>query len=92
MIVIYVSLVLGIVGIVAAVGLWMLKKWGLWLNIVISVLNILLNMFGVFAVQSGALQAALAVMAIGFVITLVLGVLPATRHAFATAERPSRVR
>ena len=82
MIVIYVSLVLGIVGIVAAVGLWMMKKWGLWLNIVISVLNIVLNMFGVFAVQSGALQAALAVMAIGFVITLVLGVLPDTRRAF----------
>ena len=83
MIVIYVSTVLGIVGIVAAVGLWMMKKWGLWLNIVVSVLNILLNMLGVFEVQSGALQAVLAVMAIGFVITLVLVVLPDSRRAFA---------
>jgi len=83
MIVVYVSLVLGIVGIVAAVGLWMMKKWGLWLTIVVSVLNILLNIFGVFVVQSGALKAALAVMAIGFVITLVLVVLPDSRRALA---------
>ena len=85
MIVVYVSLVLGIVGIVAAVGLWMMKKWGLWLNIVVSVLNILLNGLGVFSVLSGALQAALAVMAIGFVLTFVLVVLPDSRRAFAAA-------
>jgi uncharacterized membrane protein (DUF2068 family) len=86
MIVEYVSLVLGIVGLVAAVGLWMMARWGLWLNIVVSVLNILLNMLGVFVVLSGALQAALAVGALGFVITLVLGVLPDTRRAFAAAR------
>jgi hypothetical protein len=86
MIVEYVSLVLGIVGLVAAVGLWMMARWGLWLNIVISVLNILLNLLGVFVVQSGALQAALAVGTVGFVITLVLGVLPDTRRAFAAAR------
>jgi uncharacterized membrane protein (DUF2068 family) len=85
MIVEYVSLVLGIVGIVAAVGLWMMKNWGLWLTIVVSVLNILLNGLGVAMVLSGALQAALAVGAIGFVITLVLVVLPDTRRAFAAA-------
>ena len=92
MIVVYVSYVLGIAGIVAAVGLWMIKTWGLWLSIVVSVLNILLNGFGVFAVLSGALQAALAVGAIGFVLTLVLVVLPSSRRALTTAERPSRVR
>jgi hypothetical protein len=51
----------------------------------VSVLNILLNMLGVFVVQSGALQAALAVGTVAFVITLVLGVLPDTRQAFAAA-------
>jgi uncharacterized membrane protein (DUF2068 family) len=78
-----VSLVLGIVGLVAAVGLWMMKRWGLWLTIVVSVLNILLNGLGLFVVLSGALWAALAVGAIGFVITLVLVVLPDSRRAFA---------
>ena len=30
-VVIYGGIVLGIVGLIAAVGLWMLKKWGFWL-------------------------------------------------------------
>jgi uncharacterized membrane protein (DUF2068 family) len=84
-IIVYVSYVLGIAGLVAAVGLWMMARWGLWLNIVVSVLNILLNMLGVFVVLSGALQAALAVGALGFVLTLVLVVLPDSRRAFAAA-------
>src|SRR5918997_6836397 len=81
--IIIVSYVLGIAGLVAAVGLWMMKRWGLWLTIVVSVLNILLNGLGLFVVLSGALWAALAVGAIGFVITLVLVVLPDSRRAFA---------
>ena len=44
MFVTYAGIVLGIVGIVAAVGLWMLKRWGLWLTIVVSVVNILFNL------------------------------------------------
>jgi len=37
MFVVYSGIVLGIVGIVAAVGLWMLKTWSLWLTIVVCV-------------------------------------------------------
>ena len=44
MFVTYAGIVLGIVGIVACVGLWMLKRWGLWLTIVVSVVNILFNL------------------------------------------------
>ena len=40
--IIYSGIVLGIAGIVAAVGLWMLKPWGFWLTIVVCVTNILL--------------------------------------------------
>ena len=39
--VIYLVIVLGVLGLVAAAGLWTLKRWALWLTIVVSVLNIL---------------------------------------------------
>ncbi len=81
--VVYSGIVLGIVGLVAAVGLWMLKKWGFWLTIVISVLNILFNVLGLVMVQSPGLLALIAVQTIGFVLVIVLMVLPTSRHAFA---------
>jgi len=40
-VVLYGGIVLGIVGLVAAVGLWMLRRWGIWLTIVVCVLSIL---------------------------------------------------
>ncbi len=85
MFVVYSGIVLGIVGIVAAVGLWMLKKWGLWLTIVVSVVNILFNVSGLFMVLSGGLKAAIAVQTIGFVLAIVLVVLPDSRRAFQAA-------
>ena len=92
MFVLYSGIVLGIVGLVAAVGLWMMKAWRVWLTIVVCVLNILLNVSGLVMVLPGGLKALIAVQTIGFVLTLVLVVLPSTRRAFAGAERPSRVR
>jgi len=92
MFVLYSGIVLGIVGIVGAVGLWMMKAWSVWLTIVVCVLNILLNVSGLVMVLPGGLKALVAVQTIGFVLTLVLVVLPSTRRALAAAERPSRVR
>jgi uncharacterized membrane protein (DUF2068 family) len=83
MFIIYSGIVLGIVGLVAAVGLWMLKTWGFWLTIVVCVANILLSLPAPFIVQSGGLLALIAVQTIGFVLTIVLVVLPSSRHAFA---------
>ena len=92
MFVLYSGIVLGIVGLVAAVGLWMIKAWSVWLTIVVCVLNILLNVSGLVMVLPGGLKALIAVQTIGFVLTLVLVVLPSTRRTLATAEQPSRVR
>src|SRR5215208_1823283 len=92
MFVLYSGILLGVVGLVAAVGLWMMKTWSLWLTIVVCVVNILFNVSGLVMVLSGGLKALIAVQAIGFVLTLVLVVLPATRRALTDAERPSRVR
>ena len=92
MFVIYSGIVLGIVGLVAAVGLWMMKTWSFWLTIVVCVVNILLNVSGLVMELPGGLKALIAVQTIGFVLALVLVVLPSTRRALAAAERPSRVR
>ena len=92
MFVIYSGIVLGIVGIVAAIGLWMMKRWGLWLTIVVSVINILFNALGLVMAPGAALKAAIALQTIGFILTIVLVVLPDSRRALVAAERPSRVR
>ena len=92
MFVIYSGIVLGVVGLVAAVGLWMMKTWSLWLTIGVCVVNILLNASGLVMVLPGGLKVLIAVQTKGFVLTLVVVVLPATRRALATADQPSRVR
>ena len=92
MFVLYSGIVLGIVGLVAAVGLWMMKTWSLWLTIVVCVVNILFNVSGLVMVLPGGLKALIAIQTVGFVLTLVLVVLPSTRRALSATERPSRVR
>src|SRR4051812_29955156 len=64
MFVIYLGIVLTVLGIVAAVGLWMLKKWSYWATIIVSVLNILFNVLGLGMVPTAALQAAIAVQTV----------------------------
>ncbi len=83
-VVIYGGIVLGIVGLVAAVGLWMLKKWGLWLSIVVSVLNLLSAAPGVVFGPNATLQAAAAVGVVVPALIIVLLVLPSSRSALIT--------
>jgi uncharacterized membrane protein (DUF2068 family) len=83
--IVYASIVLGVLGIVAAVGLWIMKPWSLWATIVVCVINILLNGFGLVAVPTVALQAFTAVQGVGFILTLVLVVLPASRQALTAS-------
>ena len=61
----------------------MLKTWSLWLTIVVSVLNILLNVSAPAIVSSAELLAVITVQTIGFALVIVLVVLPTSRHAFA---------
>ena len=91
-VVLYLGIVLGVAGLVASAGLWMLKRWGLWLTIVVNVLGGLSAAPGVGAAPNAALQAAaIAEVAISALI-IVLVVLPTSRRALAPAHRPSRVR
>ena len=72
-VVLYGGIVLGIVGIVATIGLWMLKKWSWWLTIVVSVLNILSSAPGL-ALAPGAVKivALVGVLIPGLIIVLVV--------------------
>src|ERR671915_1290112 len=91
-IVVSLAVVVGVGGFVGATGLWLLRKWGLWLTIVVSVLNILSAAPGLTEAPNAALQVAATVTVIGFALIIVLVVLPSSRRALASAEQPSRVR
>ena len=90
--VVYTTVVVGVVGFLGAAGLWMLRKWSLWLTIVVCVLNVLDAAAGVAGAPNAALQVAATVMVVGFALIIVLVVLPSSRQALAAAEQPSRVR
>src|SRR5215212_11108091 len=81
--ILYSGYVVGVVGLVAA-GLWMLRKWSIWLTIVVCVLGILSAAPGIAFGPNAALQAAAAIGVVLPALIIVLVVLPASRRAFAT--------
>jgi hypothetical protein len=91
--IIYSGYVVGIAGIVVAIGLWRLNKWSYWATIVVCVLNFLLGAPGVLFAPGAALKAVIAVTEVVAVLIIVLVVLPSSRGALAAADQPSsRVR
>ena len=91
--VIYSGYVLGIVGLVVAVGLWMMKAWSYWATIIVCVLNFLSGVPGVFLGPTAGIQvlsAVLGVVVTGLIIVLV--VRPSSRRALEAGGQPSRVR
>jgi hypothetical protein len=81
--VIYLGVILGITGLAAAAGLWMLKKWSVWLTIIVSALNILSAAPGIAFAPNVALQIAATITVVGSVLIIVLVVRPNSRRAFA---------
>jgi uncharacterized membrane protein (DUF2068 family) len=79
---IYLGVVLGVAGLIAAAGLWMLKRWALWLTIVVSVLNILSAAPGLAFAPTPTLRTLAAVGVVGFALVVVLAVLPSSRRAY----------
>ncbi len=84
--VIYLGVILGIVGLAAAAGLWMLRKWSIWLTIVVSVVNFLSAAPGLAFAPNAALQVAATITVVGSAIIIVLVVLPSSRRAFAASS------
>ena len=81
-IVYYALTVGGIGGLIAAVGLWMLKRWGLWLTIGISSLSILVSVPGLWIAPGAAKLVSVALIVL-YALVLFLVTRPATRAAFA---------
>jgi hypothetical protein len=81
--VIYSGIVLGIVGLVAAAGLWTLHPLSLWTTLIVCVLNLLAGAPGVVMGPTAAVRAAVAVTEVLFALIVVLVVLPSSRRAFA---------
>src|SRR5215204_6156403 len=79
----YSGYVVGVVGLVAAVGLWMLQKWSYWATMVVCALNFLLGAPGVVFAAGAALKAVIAVTEVVAVLIIVLVVLPDSRRALA---------
>jgi hypothetical protein len=62
-----------------------MKTWSFWVTIAVSVLNILLNLTRLAMVQSGEMRALIAVQTVGFVLTIVLIVLPSVQCTLTAA-------
>jgi hypothetical protein len=80
--VVYLGVALGVAGLLAAAGLWMLKRWALWLTIVVSVLNILSAAPGLSFAPNVVLRVAATVTVVGFAVIVLLVVLPNSRRAY----------
>ena len=83
----YLAVVEGAAGLLGAIGLWMLRKWGIWLTVIVSVLNVVDAAGGIVGAPNTALQVAATITVVGFVLIVVLVVLPSSRRAFRS--RPS---
>jgi hypothetical protein len=80
--------VVGIVGLLSTTALFRLRKWGLWLNVVLCVLNILSAAPRLIEAPNAALQIAATVSVVGFALIVVLGVLLSSRRAFEASYVP----
>jgi hypothetical protein len=89
--VIYTGFVLGIVGLVVAVGLWMMKAWSYRATIGVCVLNLLSGAPGVFLGPTVGIRVLSAVLEVVALLIIVLIVRSSSQRALE-ADQPSRVR
>ena len=76
----YLGFILGVVGLVAAYGLWALKRWGVWLTIILSAVSILLSVPPILFGPTVAIQVLNIVSGVAFALIIVLVLLPASRR------------
>src|SRR5215203_1357047 len=89
--VIYTGFVLVIVGLVVAVGLWMMKAWSYRATIGVCVLNLLSGAPGVFLGPTVGIRVLSAVLEVVALLIIVLIVRSSSQRALE-ADQPSRVR
>ena len=79
---VYILIALGVLGLVGAAGLWMLKRWALWLTIVVCVLNILASAPGLVFAPDPTSRALATIGVVGFTLVILLAVLPGLRRTY----------
>ena len=78
----YLGFILGVVGLVAAYGLWALKRWSVWLTIILSAVSILLSVPPILFGPTVAIQVVNILSSVAFALIIVLVLLPASRRAY----------
>jgi hypothetical protein len=90
--VIYTGLVLGLVGLVVAVGLWMMQAWSYWATIIVCALNLLSGAPGVVLGPTVGIRVFSAVLEVVALLIIVLVVRPSSRRALEAGQQPPRPR
>jgi uncharacterized membrane protein (DUF2068 family) len=78
----YLGFILGVVGLVAAYGLWALKRWSVWLTIILSTVSILLSVPPILFGPTVAIQVLNIVSDVAFALIIGLVLLPASRRVY----------
>ena len=81
----YLLVVVGVLDLIGAWGLWMLKRWAMWLVIIVCVLDILINLnFLINATEIVSLPAAIntVIFILLCALVILLVVLPNSRRAY----------
>ena len=81
-VVIVLGVALGLVGIAAAVGLWLLRRWGMLLTLVVTALNLPASAPGVAFGPAPWIQVLAAVAVLACIAIIVLVLLPEARRAY----------
>lgn len=83
-VVLYASVILGVLGLIAASGIFTLKRWGKWLAISVSVPGVLFGAGGILY-SSSPLTKGLGLMLVAFyVLVIVLVALPSARQTYGS--------
>jgi hypothetical protein len=81
--IVYLNVASGVAGLVAAGGLWTLKRWAMWATIVLCVLVILSAAPGIGGAPTALLQVLAATGVVGSALIILLAALPGSRRAYA---------
>ena len=81
--VVVLGVILGVIGILAAVGLWTLRRWGSILTVVISAINLLSAAPGVAFGPYAWIKVLAALTVLVSALIIVLTLLPDARRAYS---------
>jgi uncharacterized membrane protein len=72
---------LGIVGLVAVIGLWQRRVWGAWMAVIVMATNTLTNVAGIWQAPT-PFNVMCAVVAVASLVVIVLVLLTSSRRAY----------